>query len=81
VQAVAAAFTVSTGQSDDDPVQVSALSHSFAAERHTVVDGEKPCVQPPVKGSHASVVHTLLSLQFEVTVSVYWQTFLPEIVG
>ena len=36
VHAVPDAFTVSFGQVELDPVQVSALSHSFAAARHVV---------------------------------------------
>src|SRR5262245_19617807 len=47
VQAVIAGWKPSTGQAPDDPVQLSATSHSPAAARQVVVDDLKPSVHFP----------------------------------
>src|SRR5437763_7465796 len=63
VHAVPAAYTVSAGQVELDPVQLSARSHSLAAARHVVpaLPGLWTHSALPAVPLHWSVVHTLPS--------------------
>jgi hypothetical protein len=66
VHAVAELFTVSVGQDVVVPVHVSWLSHSFAADRHTVPPLPAGCWHEAAAPSHWSTVHTLLSVEHGV---------------